>query len=504
MKRSQFELVPWMLLIPVYWFLTSVAACMALYELFTRPHYWQKTIHGLHLKQANALPAGDPEWEKLAQLAESLTPLKAGTQSLLLHGSGPEVQKYAKLDQVPVASVQDRVETMIGLHRPALPPSERAYLERSKRAKRDIWFTFTLLTALLLSSAACICFFTQHQILLFPEAIQQVEAARRFAPGPLLFHFAQLGASNLPLPTLLIAPFVWNDVLWRTGLAGSIPSMLSYIVTALYLFLTLRLLTRRSSLAYLGTLLFLLNPTILYLQSVPGSTLLCIATLAASSYYILAWIHNDRLAHLLAAAGSISLATLSRYDAWLYFAVFFILILIVGLLKRQQRAQVFSNLLVFSIPGALGIGLWLASCGMLFGDPLYFLQTRFLAQTASAQPTMPSTSADLWQPLHPFVAAALQTLGPVLCIAALLAIISFVLRRCFKPSMLAALVLLAPVALPILGMYNHLLLLTLPLSLPISFQSQQFTASLGAELVVPAAVFIGTLIGDWSGDWLRA
>ncbi len=504
MKRAQFELVPWMLLIPIYWFLTSVAACMALYELFTRPHYWQKTIHGLHLKQANASPAGDPEWEKLAQLAESLTPLRAGTQPSLLHGSGPEVQKYAKLDQVPVASVQDRVETMIGLHRPALPPSERAYLERSKRAKRDIWFTFTLLTALLLSSAACICFFTQHQILLFPDAIQQVEAARRFVPGPLLFHFAQLGGSNLPLPTLLIAPFVWNDVLWRTGLAGSIPSMLFYIVTALYLFLTLRLLTRHSLLAYLGTLLFLLNPTILYLQSIPGSTLLCIATLTASSYYMLAWIHRDRLAHLLAAAGSISLATLSRYDAWLYFAVFFILILFVGLLKRQQRAQISSNLLVFSILGALGIGLWLAWCGMLFGDPLYFLQTRFLAQTASAQSTMPSTSTNFWQPLHPFVAAALQTLGPVLCIAALLAIISFVLRRCFKPHILAALVLLAPVALPILSMYNNLLLLALPFSLPITIESQQFTASLGAELVVPAAIFIGTLLGDWIGDWLRA
>ncbi len=504
MKRAQFELVPWMLLIPIYWFLTSVAAGMALYELFTRPHYWQKTIHGLHLKQANASPTGDdPEWEKLAQLAESLTPLRAGTQPPLLHGSGPQVQKYAKLDQVPVASVQDQVETMIGLHKPALPPSERAYLERSKRAQRDSWFAFTSVTALLLSVVACAYFFTQHQILLFPDAMQQVDAARRFVPGSPLFHFAQPGGGNLPLPTLLIAPFAWNDVLWRTGLAGSIPSMLSYIVTALYLFLALRLLTHRSLLGYLGTLLFLLNPTILYLQSVPGSTLLCIATLTASCYYMLAWIHSGRLAHLLAAASSICLATLSRYDAWLYFAVFFMLILSVGLVKRQPRTQITSNLLVFSILGASGIVLWLAWCGILFGSPLSSLQTHFLTQTAFAQSTMPSTAADLWQPLHPFVAAALQTLGPVLCIAALLAIISFVLRRCFKPHMLAALVLLAPVALLILSMYNNLLLLALPLSLPISFQSQQFTASLGAELVVPAAIFIGTLVGDWVGNRLR-
>lgn len=505
MKRAQFELVPWMLLIPIYWFLTSVAACMALYELFTRPHYWQKTIHGLHLKQTSSLPETDPEWEKLAQLAESLTPLKTGTRSSLLHGSGPGVQKYAKLEQVPVASVLDSVEMMIHLHKPALLPSERAYLERSKRVKRDRWFVLTFFTALLLSVAACAYFCTKHQLLLFPDALQQVDEARRFVLGPSPFHFAEAGNANLPLPTLLIAPFAWNDDLWHTGLAGSIPSMLSYIVTALYLFLALRLLTRRSSIGYLGTLLFLLNPTILYLQSVPDSTLLCIATLTVSCYYMLAWICSDRLAYLLAAAGSICLATLCRYDAWLYFAVFFALILAVGLVKRLHRAQITGNLLVFSILGGLGIGLWLAWCAMMSGDPLSFLHTRFLTQTAPLSPSnaLPLVT-NLWLPLRPFADAALQTLGPVLCITVLLAIVSFLLRRCFQPQLLAAPVLLAPVALLILSMYNRQLLLTLPLSLPITLQSQQFTASMGAELVVPAAIFIGTLVGDWIGNRFRA
>ena len=35
------------LLAPVTWGLMSVAAWMALFELFFRPHYWHKTEHGL-------------------------------------------------------------------------------------------------------------------------------------------------------------------------------------------------------------------------------------------------------------------------------------------------------------------------------------------------------------------------------------------------------------------------------------------------------------------------
>ncbi|HLI07263.1 MAG TPA: glycosyltransferase [Ktedonobacteraceae bacterium] len=498
MKREQFELVKWMLLIPAYWVLTSVAACMALYELFTRPHYWQKTIHGLHLKQTQVAPTIDLEWEKLAHMAEELTPLKTATRPTLLHGFGPQVHKYAKLDQVPVASVQDSVETMIDLHKPALPPSERAYLQQSTRTKRDTWFIVTFLTALFLSMAACAYFFTQNQILLFPNAMQQVDMARRFVLGPPLLNLARLGDTNLPLPVLLIAPFAWNNYLWHTGLAGSIVSMLSFVGTALYLFLSLRLLAHRSIIGYLGALLFMLNPTILYLQSTPASTLLCIATLTMSSYYMLAWIHSDRLAHLLAAAGGLCLATLTRYDSWLHFAVFFALILLVGLAKHQKRARIASNLLVFSILGALGIGLWLACCWIISGNPLSFLRARFLSQAALLAPSHTlSTSSAIWSPLYFFGMVALQTLGPVLSIAALAAIVSFLLHRRFKPPMLAALVLLVPIVLYVVAMYNSQLLLTLPFSLPINIQSQQFNACLGAGLVVPAATFIGTLVGDW-------
>ena len=35
------------ILIPVYWLLMSVGAYVALFQLITKPHYWEKTVHGL-------------------------------------------------------------------------------------------------------------------------------------------------------------------------------------------------------------------------------------------------------------------------------------------------------------------------------------------------------------------------------------------------------------------------------------------------------------------------
>lgn len=46
-KRGTFYLVLWALLNPVYWLLHSIAAYKALWQLVTKPHYWEKTEHGL-------------------------------------------------------------------------------------------------------------------------------------------------------------------------------------------------------------------------------------------------------------------------------------------------------------------------------------------------------------------------------------------------------------------------------------------------------------------------
>lgn len=53
-KKEQWGLIKYVFLIPLYWIMISVAGGIAFYQLLFKPHYWEKTVHGLHLK--NIIP----------------------------------------------------------------------------------------------------------------------------------------------------------------------------------------------------------------------------------------------------------------------------------------------------------------------------------------------------------------------------------------------------------------------------------------------------------------
>jgi len=46
-RRGNFSLIPISFLNPFYWLLHSFASYKALWQLLTKPHYWEKTVHGL-------------------------------------------------------------------------------------------------------------------------------------------------------------------------------------------------------------------------------------------------------------------------------------------------------------------------------------------------------------------------------------------------------------------------------------------------------------------------
>lgn len=46
-KRRFFSLIPWALLMPLYWVMISMGAWKGAIQFFTNPFYWEKTIHGL-------------------------------------------------------------------------------------------------------------------------------------------------------------------------------------------------------------------------------------------------------------------------------------------------------------------------------------------------------------------------------------------------------------------------------------------------------------------------
>src|SRR5580700_7140863 len=75
----------------------------------------------------------------------------------------------------------------------------------------------------------------QGAVLLYGDAVAHINIARRVfdskTPGLL-----QLGTVWLPLPHLLILPFILSKQLWQSGSGGSIPSMAAFIVGVLGIF----------------------------------------------------------------------------------------------------------------------------------------------------------------------------------------------------------------------------------------------------------------------------
>jgi len=58
-RRGYYELGKYALLSPVYWVLMSFAAWRALWQLISKPFYWEKTTHGLS-GQPGSAPDGHP------------------------------------------------------------------------------------------------------------------------------------------------------------------------------------------------------------------------------------------------------------------------------------------------------------------------------------------------------------------------------------------------------------------------------------------------------------
>ena len=89
---------------------------------------------------------------------------------------------------------------------------------------RDRSATRVALIAVLVSLSSFLYYFQRSDLLLYGDAVAHINIARRVVdsqtPGLL-----QLGTVWLPLPHLLMIPFIFSDAMWRNGAGGSIPSM---------------------------------------------------------------------------------------------------------------------------------------------------------------------------------------------------------------------------------------------------------------------------------------
>src|SRR3954468_21653374 len=244
---------------------------------------------------------------------------------------------------------------------------------RSDRKQENIvWLLATVVSLL-----ATAYFFRTGQILLCGDAVAHINIARRvvdnITPGPF-----QLGTVWLPLPHLLMLPFVWIDRLWVNGLAGAIPSMVAYVFGTVGIFRLLTLLTARTA-AWIGTLFFALNPNLLYMQSTAMTESIYLAAMIWATYWLCEFDVRLRdnvpgaTTSLERAAIALSACILTRYDGWFFAGVCGAAIALrISSLDAAPRRTLLKPLLYFMLLCAATAGFWLAWNYGIFGNALEF------------------------------------------------------------------------------------------------------------------------------------
>jgi hypothetical protein len=252
-----------------------------------------------------------------------------------------------------------------------------------------------------ISVAALIYYYRHDAIMLYGDAVAHMNVARRVLdsrrPGP-----AQLGTVWLPIPHILMIPFVASRWAWRTGLGGSIPSMLGYVAAVLGIFRLLRggfqtigANSGRARLAaWFGALVFAANPNLVYLQSTAMGESVYLAFFIWAAVFLAEFVWHWRAEDWQGAGRSLRwcglmlfCGMLSRYDGWFVGAFFGITVLLVFALSSKGQSgrtiwqpQVRNGFVVFAFLLVLAPAFWLGWNKAYFGNSLEWLNGPYSAK----------------------------------------------------------------------------------------------------------------------------
>ena len=233
--------------------------------------------------------------------------------------------------------------------------------------------------SLIISLVSYLYFFHLGLTNLYGDGIAHLNIARKIVDldtTSFWQRYIQLGSPWLPLPHFLMLPFIWHDYFWRTGLAGSLVSMVSYLICVMSLFEIANIFAssyfkqeQHLLAGILAALIFALNPSILYLQSSPMTELPFLATYVLAVYLLLKWSLSSSKKYLILSAFITLLATLTRYEAWAMLPATVLAIFIAQQGSVQQRAK---SAFLWSAIASLGIIYWLWHNWAIYGNALEF------------------------------------------------------------------------------------------------------------------------------------
>src|SRR5215470_11805336 len=199
---------------------------------------------------------------------------------------------------------------------------------------------FLALLASVISVCSFFCYLRQGELLLYGDAVAHINIARRLfdsrTPGLL-----QLGTVWLPLPHLGMIPFVISDWLWRTGVGGSIPSMIAYVFGVFGIFRLTRSVFPAAAesahasriAAWASALVYAANPNLIYLQTTAMTEPIYLALFVWTLVYFSDFLRAANAAKtpdrsLIKSGLCVAAACLTRYDGWFLSVVLSVIVIL--------------------------------------------------------------------------------------------------------------------------------------------------------------------------------
>jgi hypothetical protein len=250
--------------------------------------------------------------------------------------------------------------------------------------------------AVLLGFMALVICFTQGYVLLYGDAVAHLGIARRIFdsrnPG-----LVQLGGVWLPLPHLLMLPFVQKMIWWQSGLAGAWPSLVCYIfsVTGFYR-LCRRMLVPRWALA--ATAFYGLNPNLLYLSTTAMTEPLFLVLAIWMTVLTVECVDAIRAAEqagvvrrLVWLGVLIFAAVFTRYDGWVLGAAVWCVVTWQLWRAGEMWRKVAPAFAVFTVLAVSGPVLWLWYNQHFAHDALDFMRGPYSAPAIEKRTSPPGS-----------------------------------------------------------------------------------------------------------------
>ena len=248
--------------------------------------------------------------------------------------------------------------------------------------------------AIFISVFSFLFYYRGGDVLLYGDAVAHINIARRVfdsrTPGLL-----QLGTVWLPLPHLLILPFIVSKQMWQSGSGGSIPSMAAFVFGVLGIFRLVRTSLGRDGEgdyaaqmgAWAAAILYVANPNLIYMQATSMGESLYLAFLIWTVAHFAEFTRGNPKA-LTKCGLCLAAACLTRYDGWFLAVVMGIAVVAAGSLSRKVREDEAPGssgrspivLTKFILIAAAGPVLWLAYNAAVYRNPLEFANGPYSAK----------------------------------------------------------------------------------------------------------------------------